>query len=316
MALFDAGRASFQQGNYADALQQANEALAKLPNDTTLHEFRALCLFALGRYDEAAATLYAVLSVGPGWDWTTLIGLYPSVDVYTAQLRALEDYCDANTGSATARFVLAYHYLTQGHTDAAVDILKQVVALKPGDTLSAKLLRQLDPPKDQPAEPARPSPADTTPPQGASIAGTWTARPAADTAITLTVQPGGGFTWQVTQKGKTQQFSGSSTYGDGMLTLAQEKGPALVGRVGWTDAEPHDFPHRRRRPRRPGIELLQVTDGKEQATEQIWTAITRFVENPVTILVKGVVLLLIGLRRLPRRSGMTSLTGTFASVTA
>ncbi len=48
LALFDAGRASFQQGNYADALQQTNDALAKLPNDTTLHEFRALCLFALG----------------------------------------------------------------------------------------------------------------------------------------------------------------------------------------------------------------------------------------------------------------------------
>ena len=72
MALFDAGRASFKQGNYYQALQQTNDALAKLPNDTTLHEFRALCLFALGRYDEAAATLYAVLSVGPGWDWTTL----------------------------------------------------------------------------------------------------------------------------------------------------------------------------------------------------------------------------------------------------
>ena len=48
-ALFDAGRASFKQGNYTDALQQADAALAKLPNDTTLHEFRALCLFALKR---------------------------------------------------------------------------------------------------------------------------------------------------------------------------------------------------------------------------------------------------------------------------
>src|SRR5271157_453261 len=83
-ALFDAGRASFKQGNYTDALQQADSALAKLPNDTTLHEFRALCLFALKRYDEAAAALYAVLSVGPGWDWTTLIGLYPDIDTYTA----------------------------------------------------------------------------------------------------------------------------------------------------------------------------------------------------------------------------------------
>src|SRR5271165_875410 len=99
-ALFDAGRASFKQGNYTDALQQADSALAKLSNDTTLHEFRALCLFALKRYDEAAAALYAVLSVGPGWDWTTLIGLYPDIDTYTAQLRTLEDYCRSHTDSA------------------------------------------------------------------------------------------------------------------------------------------------------------------------------------------------------------------------
>ncbi len=194
IALFDAGRASFPQGNYTDALQKTDEALATLPGDTTLHEFRGLCLFALGRYDESAATLYAVLSVGPGWDWTTLVGFYPSVDVDTTQLRALEAYCDAHTDSATARFVLAYHYLTQGHDDAAVGVLKWVVALKPTDTLSAKLLRQLDPPRETPAVATAPAPADAAPPPGATIAGTWTAEPSADCAINLTVQPGGSFT--------------------------------------------------------------------------------------------------------------------------
>ena len=48
-----------------------------MPNDPTLHEFRALVLFAQGQYDAAAATLYPVLNAGPGWDWTTLVGLYP-----------------------------------------------------------------------------------------------------------------------------------------------------------------------------------------------------------------------------------------------
>ena len=52
----------------------------------------------------------------------------------------------------------------------------------------------------------------------------------------VTIQPAGGFTWQVNQKGKTQSFAGSSTYGDGLLTLVQDKGPVLVGRVSWTDA--------------------------------------------------------------------------------
>jgi hypothetical protein len=252
MATFDAARGSFKQGNYEQALAQAGDALKTLPNDTALHEFRALCLFALGRYNEAAATLYAVLSVGPGWDWATLVDLYPDVAVYTAQLRALEDYCSANPNAAPPRFVLGYHYLTQGHTAAAADVLKQVVALMPSDTLSAKLLRQLERPGDQaatndtaaPASTAAtpaPGPADTAPPEGASIAGTWQAKPAPDTAITLTIQPAGGFTWQVTQKGKTQPFTGSSTYGDGILTLVQEKGPVLVGRVSWKDASHMTF---------------------------------------------------------------------------
>jgi len=239
-ALFDAGRASFKQGNYTDALQQADAALAKLPNDTTLHEFRAICLFALKRYDEAAAALYAVLSVGPGWDWTTLIGLYPDIDTYTVQQRAIENYCGSHSDSASARFVLAYHYLTQGYTDAAVNVLKQLVTLKPGDALSAKLLRQLDPSRDA-ATAAAPTPAETTPPQGAEITGTWTAQPATDTAIALAIQPGGDFTWQVTKKGQTQQLAGKSTFGQGILTLAQDKGPALVGRVDWKDANHMNF---------------------------------------------------------------------------
>jgi hypothetical protein len=52
----------------------------------------------------------------------------------------------------------------------------------------------------------------------------------------MTVQPDGQFTWQVTRQGKSQTFSGKSTFGDGILTLVQEQGPVLVGRVSWTDA--------------------------------------------------------------------------------
>ena len=58
---------------------------ASRPTKAALHEFRGLALFALKRYDEAAAALYAVLTVGPGWDWPTLISIYPDVSVYTAQ---------------------------------------------------------------------------------------------------------------------------------------------------------------------------------------------------------------------------------------
>jgi hypothetical protein len=63
-----------------------------MPKDAATHEFRSLTQFALGKYQEAAATIYAVLAVGPGWDWTTLSSMYPDIDTYTAQLRKLEEY--------------------------------------------------------------------------------------------------------------------------------------------------------------------------------------------------------------------------------
>ena len=148
---FDAARDAFKAGNYTQALDLTDQAIRQMPSDAALHEFRALCLFALQRYDDSAAALYAVLTAGPGWDWATLVGLYPNVSVYTQQLRALEAYCGQNPSSASARFVLAYHYLTEGHSLAALQQLKEVAALQPKDGLTPQLARQLDPSAAGPA---------------------------------------------------------------------------------------------------------------------------------------------------------------------
>src|SRR5262249_5554781 len=88
--VFAAARDSFKAGDYSRALALSDQALVQLPNDPVLHEFRALGLFALKRFDEAAAVNYTVLSAGPRWDWTTLVGLYPHVDTYTDPPPALE----------------------------------------------------------------------------------------------------------------------------------------------------------------------------------------------------------------------------------
>jgi tetratricopeptide (TPR) repeat protein len=244
IAKFDSARAAFGAGDYAGALQLTDEALKVLPNDATLHEFRALVLFAVGKYDLAAGTLYAVLSVGPGWDWTTMAGLYPDIDVYTRQLRKLEAFASANPKSTAARFVLAYHYLTQGHTDAAVGQLKQVVALAPQDTLSAQLVKQFSPPAEvpeTPAAPTAPAPAATPAKQG-NLAGNWTAHPAGDTAIDLRIGDDDTFTWKVTAKGKPRQLTGKWSLADNVLTLAQEgDAGALVGRVTWEADDKWNF---------------------------------------------------------------------------
>ncbi len=236
VAKFDAAREAFRNGDYAGALRLTDEALKVLPNDATLHEFRALALFAAGKYDLAAGPLYAVLSVGPGWDWTTMIGLYPNVDVYTAQLRALEAFVKANSSSTAGHFVLAYHYLTQGNIDPAVVQFKQVAALAPNDNLSAQLVRQFAKPDTEPATPPA-TPAPTTPEASVKpgkLPGSWTARPTNDTTIRLTVGDDGSFKWTVDSKGKVQQLAGQWSLGNDVLTLAQSgQGGALVGRVAW-----------------------------------------------------------------------------------
>jgi tetratricopeptide (TPR) repeat protein len=141
--LFDAARDAFKGGDYARAQDQVEKAIAKLPSDATLHEFRALTLFAQGKYKEAAATLYAVLAAGPGWDWETMRGLYSDAGVYTRQMRALEEYQRKNPDAGYAHFLLAYHYLVLGSKDEAVRQLREAVRVEPNDKLSAALIKAL-----------------------------------------------------------------------------------------------------------------------------------------------------------------------------
>ena len=253
--VFDSAREAFKNGEYAKALELVDQALKPTPNDATLHEFRALCLFALQRYEEAAAVLYAVLTVGPGWDWTTLISLYGDPETYTQQLRALESYCSQHTQSAAARFDLAYHYLTQGNAEAAVRQFKIVNTLQPKDQLTAQLIQQLQH-TDQPASATDPTQEGLTanaasPPAIAAntpsvpdgkLEGTWTAQPSPDTTITVSFVDKGHFTWKVTRQGKDQQFGGTSSYENGILTLVQEQNSnAMVGNVIWKDASHFAF---------------------------------------------------------------------------
>ena len=273
MTTFDSAREAFKAGDYARALDLADQALKTTPNDAALHEFRALCLFALKRYDEAAAVLYAVLSVGPGWDWTTLIGLYGDPESYTKQLRALESDCSEHPQSASPRFVLAYHYLTAGHADAAVRQLKIVTSLQPKDQLAAQLVQQIQK-TDQSAagtdlaQGGQAAPATTTTPSATNtpagvtgkLEGSWTAQPSPDTIITVTFQDKGRFVWKVSRQGKDQQFEGNSSFENGILTLVQDQNNnAMVGNVNWKDENHFTFKVVGAGPTDPGLSFTKVS---------------------------------------------------------
>lgn len=153
---FDDARAAFRRGDYDEALRYIDSAIELTPSDATLHEFRALSLFAMGDYQEAAATIYAVLAAGPGWNWETMASLYENPATHTEQLRALEAHVRENPEDSAAMFLLAYQYMTMGHLDAAVRQWERVAQLLPEDKLTAQLLEAFGPTTGDGAQPADP----------------------------------------------------------------------------------------------------------------------------------------------------------------
>ena len=233
--LLDAARDAFMQGDYPTALNQVDRGIALVPNDAVMHEFRGLVLFATRQYKQAAATIHAVLSAGPGWDWTTMSSLYPSVDVYTEQLRVLENYRNENSKVAEARFLLAYHYTTGGYDSAAASELKAVAQLQPKDELSSQLLKALAETGD--AVPAQPKPAPSQraqpakPLDAASVVGNWKASRPDGSTFGLNLTKDAKFTWNFTRDDKTQEFSGTYTVADNFLILKQSDEESMIGQI-------------------------------------------------------------------------------------
>jgi tetratricopeptide (TPR) repeat protein len=230
ISTFATARQSFKRGDYESALILIDHALKLMPNDPALHEFRALTLFALRRCDEAAPALYAVLSIEPGWDWATLIGLYGDPERYTQQLRAVEALSVRHPQSAPAHFVLAYHYLTQEFAAAAIEQFKLAVALEPKDSLSAQLIEQLERPQISIA--ANPISAGSN----QIIEGAWIAQRSDDVNITVTTKTARHFSWNVSRHGESRQLHGQLTERDDLVSFIQADNSAMmIGRLSRPD---------------------------------------------------------------------------------
>ncbi len=199
-----------------------------MPGDPVVQEFKALVLFARGDYARAAAVLHAVLAVTRGMDWPTLIGLYPNVEAYTAQLRALENACRKDPKAAAFRLVLAYQYLVAGHKDAAVERLRSVVALEPSDRVARGLLASLTPAPRRHPRPRHPRPTETRtraqPRRRASLA-TGEARRKARSSICASTP--GAYSSGRLRQGKATAAAGASAFAGKTLTLTPEDWPPL-----------------------------------------------------------------------------------------
>lgn len=228
-AALDRARTAFHAGDYLTAASAAEEAISLNPGDPVPHEFRALTLFALGRYDDAAGVLHSVLASGPGWDWETLIGNYGDPDRYTDQLRKLEDYVLAHPDSPAPHFLLGYHYLVGENLPEAHQMFDRVATLQPADSVATQLrslLSESAPSSEEP-ELAEEQPAaveaDKAPIAAEALHGVWTAPSADGKPVTLSLTPQGTFTWNYAGAENGKVLSGEwSLDEDGLLVLKDE----------------------------------------------------------------------------------------------
>ena len=239
MTAFNDARTAFYEGDAAKALALLDITLKTMPRDTVVHEVRGLVLFALKKYPESSAAIYAVLSAGPGWDWTTMSSLYPSVDVYTQQLRALEDFTKANPKSADAHFLLGYLYLTGTHADAASKQFKLAQAQLPSDKLLTQLVAMTTPQdeskKSEPATP--PMPVDVPAEKVLSaekLVGTWNAT-SDGAAFQLDLSKDGSFVWTYSRGKDKQSVKGVFAVDQNNLAMEPEAGGTMLAEIDLTN---------------------------------------------------------------------------------
>ncbi len=243
-SLIEQSQAAFRDKNYLVALEAATKAVGEAPGDGALHEYRALVLFALGKFSEAAGVLNPILASGPGWDWTTMVRLYDSQTTYTGQLRALEDYVIAKPTAADARFLLGYHYMVCGHLELAAAQFAEAAKLQPADTVSRQLAelakastRQAEPaPGGQPApkQPAQQPPSGAPAPEPVpleKLAGTWVSDKGDQGTVTLALKDGGKFAWTFTKAGKSNEFGGDYSMNDNGLLVLDAEDSQMVATV-------------------------------------------------------------------------------------
>jgi tetratricopeptide (TPR) repeat protein len=103
----------------------------------------AQALFAQGKYDDAAGAVQLGMQSLPENEWGNVIKnypqLYPNVQNYTDQLKALENARNAKPDDPAMRFLLGYHYGYLGYPKQAVVEFDKALDLQPKDLGSQKL---------------------------------------------------------------------------------------------------------------------------------------------------------------------------------
>ncbi len=258
MQAFNDARDLFTKGDSEGALKQLDVTLKTMPRDTVVHEFRSLVLFSLKRYPESAAAIYAVLAAGPGWDWTTMIGLYGSADTYTQQLRELENFVKQNPKSSDGHFLLGYHYMTTTHNANASKQFKLVQELLPDDRLVVQLVGMTTPPGEAKTATTPPAVQKIVPEEKVltvdKMVGNWKAS-TKDAKFDLELAKDGKFVWSFARGKDKQTVKGVFAVDQNNLAMEPDAGGTMLAEVDFTNPSQFHFQMVGGGPKDPGLDF-------------------------------------------------------------
>ena len=160
------GEEAFQAGRYQEAVQKWQHALVDNPNNGGLMLLLSQAMFASGQYSPAAGAVQLGMQALPQDQWGTVVknytDLYPNIQNYTDQLRALENARTSSPSDPGLRFLLGYHYGYLGYPTQAVKELDKALTLAPKDIGTQVLRNVFAAQAGMPAIPVTPPPAAPT----------------------------------------------------------------------------------------------------------------------------------------------------------
>jgi len=138
-----AGEQAFGAARYQEAIRDWQHALVDDPNNGGVVLLIAQALFAVGKYQDAAGAVQMAMQMLPENEWGVVAKnytqLYPNIQLYTDQLKALEKARDEKPDDPALRFLLGYHFGYLGYPKQAARELDKALDLQPKDLGSQKL---------------------------------------------------------------------------------------------------------------------------------------------------------------------------------
>jgi len=136
-------RQALKQRQFDLAVRMIDQALQRSPNSSDLLQLKSLVLMLHGDFTSAAAFAHAGLSSGVLLNRPALLALVPTEAEYAQRLQMLQSKVRTSPDNADFQFLLAYHLLSAGDTQAGRTALLAARDRLPNDQLIPVLLAQL-----------------------------------------------------------------------------------------------------------------------------------------------------------------------------